>query len=99
MVENEVKKLVVGQLLEVLKITFHCANLFPKSGGEFKTLSLLEAEIFNAIKAFSGMPQEEEVGIFEADDYIKLAYGFVTGDKSREEATNKIFNWEAYHQK
>ncbi|WP_312474156.1 hypothetical protein [Neobacillus sp.] len=98
MIEEEIKQLVVGQLLEMLKIAFHTANLFPKGSVDFKTISFLENEIFNAIKQFTGMPKEER-GIFEADEYVKIAFEYATGDLSRDEAVNQIINWEAYHQK
>jgi hypothetical protein len=93
--ENEVKKLVVGQLLEALRIIFPTTNLMPKGGEEFKTLSFLENEIFNAIKGFAGMPKKEEIGVFVADEYVKICFDFAAGEISRDEALNKIVGWKS----
>ncbi len=94
MVEKEVGKLVIGKLLNALSIIFPATNLMPRGGKEFRTLSFLENEIFNAIKVFSGMPKEER-GVFEADDYIKIAFEYAAGEISRDEAVNQIINWKA----
>ncbi|WP_342432635.1 hypothetical protein [Neobacillus sp. FSL H8-0543] len=94
MLQDEVKKIVISQLLEMLKIAFHTANLFPTGGADFKTISSLENEIFNAIKIFCGMPKEER-GVFAADKYLAFAFDYATGNLSRDEAVHKIFNWES----
>jgi hypothetical protein len=93
MIEEEIKKLVIGQLLEMLKIAFHTANLFQKGSSDFITFSFLENEIFNAIKKFSGMPEEKK-GVFEADEFVKIAFEYTTNDLSKDEAIFQIINWK-----
>jgi hypothetical protein len=94
MVENEIKKLVIGQLLEMLKIGFNTGNVLPKGGSEFKTISSLENEIFNAVKSFANMPEEEN-GVFVADKYVAIAFDYASGNSLRDEAVNKILNWKS----
>jgi hypothetical protein len=94
MLQDEVKKIVISQLLEMLKISFHTANLFPTGGADFKTISSLENEIFNAIKIFANMPEEKQ-GVFVADKYVAFAFDYAAGNLSRDEVVYKIFNWES----
>jgi hypothetical protein len=96
MIEEDIKKMAVGQLLKMLEIGFHTGNLFKTGSEDFKKFSFLENEIFNTIKYFSGMPKEEH-GVFEADEYIRIAFKYTTGDLSRDEAVDQIFNWKESH--
>jgi hypothetical protein len=94
LIENEIKKLVIGRLLEVLKITFETLNYLPKGGADLKTLSNLQEEIWKSISQVSCMPKEERNG-FVADEYLAAAFGYVAGNLSRDEAVNKILNWKS----
>jgi hypothetical protein len=94
LIDNEIKKVVAGQLLEVLKITFNTQTYLPKGKADFKTLSNLQEDIWKSIAQVAGMPGEKREG-FVADKHIATAYNYATNDLSRDEAVNKILNWES----
>jgi hypothetical protein len=94
MIEREIKKVVVGQLLEMLKITFNTLSYLPSAGADHQKISNLQEDIWISIMHVAGMPNEKEMG-FVADDFLRIAFQYASGDKpNRDEAVNKIFNWK-----
>ncbi|RDU35470.1 hypothetical protein DRW41_17165 [Neobacillus piezotolerans] len=89
----ETKKAIVGGLLEIMKAAVEEENRLMLVGVKSK-LGFLQDKVWGCIKAVVGMPVEEAAGGFQSDLWLKDALDFAVGKLSKEEAVNRIVNWD-----
>lgn len=90
----EMKEVLIGHLLDVMKYAAEENEKFDGFGVNVQAFTHLETKVWESIKLIVGMPDIEVEGIFVSDIWNSYAYSYVIGEISKREAINRIIDWD-----
>lgn len=91
---QEKQKIVVKQLLKVIKYCTDEEDKLSQSGVNLKVFGYVIDEVWKSIKTVVGMPTEESPKDFESGYWLNIAGKYASGEITSDEAVRKIIAWQ-----
>jgi hypothetical protein len=93
-VNQKEKTLMIGSLLESMKVLDREECKLSDVGVHLSSLTVVGNRLWSDIKRVLGMPEKEEIGVWISDYWFDIACDFIDGKCTRKAAVSRLLSWQ-----